>query len=198
MKEQVITFAKEHWKHIVGLALALALLIFAYNEYQQWKEHILEQAQKDTLPVVSVNTAGQQSKPGETQVVYLQGQNSHTKEIVYMPKEVNPATGQKEKTDVQFEKKDNDIYVKVNGKEFEVPTLGNEGIKFENGKLVVTEQTEMHVNITAPKPYLNLGLGWSTNGPAASLNGPLYKNVSWWVYGDQKNAAGGIQFPIMK
>lgn len=189
---------KKYWKYIVGLVIVLALLVFAYHEYQQWKQHIIEQAQKDNRPVISVNTNGQQSKPGETQVVYLQGQNTQTKEIVYVPKEVDPNTGQQEKTDVQFDKKDNKVYVKVNGKEFEVPAEVTEDSKFENGKLVVTEQTEMHVNITAPKPAFNLGLGWSTNGPAAELNGPLYKNVSWWVYGDQKTAAGGIQFPIMK
>lgn len=176
----------------------LALVIFAYHEYQQWKQHIIEQAQKDTRPVISINTNGESSKPGETQVVYVQGQNTQTKEIVYVPKEVNPTTGQQEKTDVQFDKKQGNVYVKVNGKEYEVPANVKEDTKFENGKLVVTEQTEMRVNITAPKPFFNLGLGWSKEGPAAQLNGPLYKNISWWVYGDKKTAAGGIQFPIMK
>ena len=198
MKEQAITFVKENWKYILGLALVLALGFFLFQEYQQWKQHIIEQAQKDTRQVISVSTNGQPSKPGETQVVYLQGQNTQTKEIVYVPKEVDPNTGQQEKTDVQFDKKQGKVYVKVNGKEFEVPADVKEDAKFENGKLVVTEQTEMHVNVTAPKPYMNLGFGWSKDGPAAELNGPLYKNVSWWVYGDKNTAAGGVQFPIMK
>ncbi|QJW47402.1 hypothetical protein HA075_17410 [bacterium BFN5] len=43
-----------------------------------------------------------------------------------------------------------------------------------------------------------LDVGWSKEGPAAQLNGPLFKNVSWWVYGDKSNVAGGVQFPIMK
>jgi len=45
---------------------------------------------------------------------------------------------------------------------------------------------------------MNLGVGWGINGLAAQMNGPLYKNVSWWAYGDKKTATGGIQFPIMK
>ena len=196
VKQTAITFIKDHWKYILGAILVIVLFVFINYEYQQWKSHLMNK--QDTQPIISVNTAGERSKPGETQVVYLQGQSSHTQEIVYIPKEVNPATGQQEKTDVQFDKKDNKVYVKVNGKEFEVPANVTEDAKFENGKLVVTEQTEMRINVTAPKPYLNLGLGWSKDGPAAQLNGPLYKNVSWWAYGDKKTVAGGVQFPIMK
>jgi hypothetical protein len=191
--QRVVTFAQEHWKYLIGLALVLALLVFVRSEYSDWKQN--NQAQK---PVTSVNTAGQQSKPGEPQVVYVQGQNTNTKEVVYMQKAVDPATGQQEKTDVQFDKVGNKVYVKVNGKEFEVPAEVQENAKFENGKLVVTEQTEMHINVTAPKPAVNLGLGYGINGPAAQINGPLYKSISWWVYGDKNTAAGGLQFPIMK
>lgn len=198
MKDAVVTFVKQHWKYILGLAAVLALLAFCYSEYQDWKQHIKEQAQKDTRPIISVNTAGQQSKPSEPQVVYVQGQNTHTKEIVYVPKEVDPETGQQERTDVQFETRQGKVYVKVNGKEFEVPAEVKEDAKFEKGKLVVTEQTEMRINITAPKPTLNVGVGWSMNGPAAQVNGPLWKSVSWWVYGDRKTVAGGVQFPLMK
>lgn len=193
--ESAKSFIRNNWKLIVGLALVLAFLFLAWGEYQDWKQHSRSQS---TTPVINVNTAGEASKPGETQVVYVQGQNNHTKEIVYVPKETNPATGDKEKTDVQFDKRQGKIYVKINGKEFEIPAEVTENTKFENGKLVVTEQTEMRINLTTPKPAMNLGVGWGINGPAAQINGPLYKNVSWWVYGDQKTAAGGIQFPIMK
>ncbi len=192
MLETVKTFIRNNWKYIIGLALLLAFLFWAWSEYQDWKQHSRIQS---TTPV---NTAGEASKPGETQVVYVQGQNTHTKEIVYVPKETDPATGRPEKTDVQFDKRQGKIYVKVNGKDFEVPADVTENTKFENGKLVVTEQTEMRINLTTPKPAMNLGVGWGINGPAAQMNGPLVKNISWWVYGDQKTATGGIQFPIMK
>jgi len=195
MMETVKTFVKDNWKTIVKAALIVAVILFIYDEYQDWKQHSRSQ---NTTPVINVNTAGEASKPGETQVVYVQGENTHTKEIVYVPKETDPATGKPEKTDVQFDKRQGKIYVKINGKEFEVPADVKENTKFENGKLVVTEQTEMRINLTTPKPAMNLGVGWGVNGPAAQMNGPLYKNVSWWVYGDQKTATGGIQFPIMK
>jgi acyl-homoserine lactone acylase PvdQ len=79
-----------------------------------------------------------------------------------------------------------------------VPVGIKEETKFEKGKIVVTDQSEMHINITSPRPQFNLGVGWSKNGAALQANGPVYKNVSWWMYGDKKTLAGGIQFPIMK
>ena len=170
---------------------------FCYYEYKQYKaEH--QPVQQVPQSNITINTSGEKSKFGEPQVVYIQGQNTQTKEIVYAPKEVDAKTGSLEKTDVQFEKKEGKIYVKVNGRDFEVLADVKESTKFENGKLVVTEQSEMRINITAPKPLYHLGLGWSKEGPAAQLNGPFFKNVYWWVYGDKKNVAGGLQFPISK
>lgn len=188
-------FIQKEWKFFLVLFMCLGALAVGYSEYKQYvATHKPETVQ---TPNITVNTAGQPSKPGETQVVYVKGESTATKEIVYMPKETDPATGAKEKTDVEFTRKDNKVYVKVNGKEFEVPANVKEDAKFENGKLVVTEQTELRVNITAPKPVMQMGLGWSANGPAMQVNGPLVKNVSWWVYGDKKSVAGGLQFPIM-
>lgn len=192
----MLRFIQLEWKFFIILLLIVAVLGIAYYEYKQYQS--AKQTQALQSPNITINTAGEKSKPGEPQVVYVQGSNSHTKEIVYVPKEVDPQTGKIEKTDVEFERKQGKVYVKVNGKDFEVPAEVKEDAKFEKGKLVVTEQTEMRVNITAPKPLLNLGLGWSKEGPAAELNGPLYKNVSWWVYGDKETVAGGLQFPIMR
>ncbi|MBP2627920.1 MAG: hypothetical protein H6Q68_2631 [Firmicutes bacterium] len=193
----MLRFVQIEWKFFVILLIIISVLGVSYYEYKQYKaEH--QPVQQLSQPNITINTAGEKSKPGETQVVYVQGQNTQTKEIVYVPKEVDAATGSLEKTDVQFEKIQGKIYVKVNGKDFEVPVDVKENTKFENGKLVVTEKSEMRIDITAPKPAFNLGLGWSREGAAAQINGPLYKNVSWWVYGDKKTVAGGLQFPIMK
>lgn len=193
----MLRFVQSEWKFLLMVIIIIGALGISYYEYKQYKvEH--QPAQQVMPPNITINTAGEQSKPGETKVVYLQGQNTQTKEIVYVSKEVDEKTGNIEKTDVQFERKQGKIYVKVNGKDFEVPIEIKEDAKFEKGKLVVTEQSEMRINITAPKPALNFGVGWSKDGPAAQLNGPLVKNVSWWVYGDKKTVAGGIQFPIMK
>lgn len=193
----MMRFMRQEWKFFSIMLLVLAVLGVIYYEYRKYKEE-QQAAQVTAQPAITVNTAGEASKAGESQVVYLQGQSTNTKEIVYVPKEVDAKTGQVEKTDVQFDKQQEKVYVKVNGKDFAVPADVKESSKFENGKLVVTEQSEMRVNITAPKPSFNLGVGWSREGAAAQINGPLYKNVSWWVYGDKKTIAGGLQFPIMK
>lgn len=191
-----MAFVQREWKFILTVLLLTAALVVAYYEYRQFIANYKQQPAP--APVVTVNTAGQPAKPGETQVVYVKGDSTHTKEVVYIPKEIDPKTGQTEKTDVQFERRESKVYVVVNGKEFEVPAEVKEDAKFEKGKLVITEKTELRVNITAPKPAFYFGAGWSNNGPAAQLNGPLVKNVSWWLYGDRKTAAGGIQFPISK
>lgn len=193
----MLRFVQSEWKFLIILLIILSVIGIAYYEYKQYKAD-RQAAQQMLQPNITINTAGEKSKAGETQVVYVQGQNTQTKEIVYVPKEIDTKTGIVEKTDVEFEKKQGKIYVKVNGKDFEVPADVKENTKFENGKLVVTEQSEMRINITAPKPAFNLGLGWSREGAAAQLNGPLFKNVSWWVYGDKKTVSGGLQFPIMK
>jgi len=195
--DDMLRFVQSEWKFFVILLIIVSLLGVCYYEYKQYKA-AHQPAQQLPGPNITINTAGETSKPGEPQVVYVQGQNTNTKEIVYVPKETDVKTGSLEKTDVQFETKQGKIYVKVNGKDFEVPADVQETTKFENGKLVVTQQSEMRVNITAPKPAFNLGLGWSKEGPAAQINGPLLKNISWWVYGDKKTVAGGLQFPIMK
>ncbi|MEG6584936.1 hypothetical protein [Dendrosporobacter sp. 1207_IL3150] len=187
---------QQEWKFFIILVVVVVALVGFYYEYKQY--NATKQAEKLNQPSITINTAGEKSKPGETQVVYVQGQGTHTKEVVYVPKQIDAATGEIEKTDVQFENKSNKVYVKVNGKEYEVPADVKENTRFEKGKLLITEETEMRINITAPKPSFNLGLGWSKEGPAAQLNGPLFKNVSWWVYGDKNNVAGGVQFPIMK
>jgi hypothetical protein len=193
----VMRVIQQEWKYFLSLLLILLIFSVAYYEYKQFVSNKALQTSNEKQPTVIVNTSGEKGKASDPQVVYIQGQSSVTKEVVYVPKETDAKTGVTEKTDVQFEKKQGKIYVKVNGKEFEVPAEVKEDTKFENGKLVVTEQTEMRINLTTPKPAVNLGLGWSSHGPAAEINGPLYKNVSWWVFGDQKTIAGGVQFPIM-
>lgn len=191
-------FVQSEWKFIVILLVCIGVLGVGYYEYKVYRDKAEHQTAVQWTQPITMNTVGEKSKPGETQLVYVQGQNTSTKEIVYVPKEMDAKTGIVEKTDVQFENKQGKIYVKVNGKEFEVPADVKETTKLENGKLVVTQHSEMHINITTPKPALHLGLGWSKEGLAAQVNGPLYKNVSWWTYGDKKTVAAGLQFPIMK
>lgn len=188
----MLDFFIKEWKYFINILLAVVVVGIGYYEYKHYTP-----PQPAVAPVI-ISTDGKPGNASQPQVVYVQGQSTVTREIQYVPKETDPTTGQPEKTDVQFDRRQGKVYVKVNGHEYEVPSTVKENAKFENGKLVVTEETEMHVNITTPKPAYNLGLGWSRNGMAAEANGPLFKNVSWWVYGDRKTIAGGLQFPISK
>jgi DNA polymerase III alpha subunit (gram-positive type) len=47
-----MTFIKSNWKYIVGLVVVLALLFWGRQEYQQWKQHIIDQAQKTNTQIV--------------------------------------------------------------------------------------------------------------------------------------------------
>ena len=78
------------------------------------------------------------------------------------------------------------------------PLTAQEDAKVENGKLVITEETEMRINVVTPKPVMTLGLGYGRNGAAAKVSGPLTGAVGWWIYGDKQTMAGGLQFPILK
>ncbi|MDR7867882.1 MAG: hypothetical protein RIN56_13835 [Sporomusaceae bacterium] len=190
-----MAFIAREWKFLLIVSILIAALGTGWHEWRLWRDG---RGITAAGPQLNVSTDGKPSQPGEPQVVFVQGQGTHTREIVYVPKESDPATGEKEKTDVQFDRRQGKIFVKVNGKDYEIPAEVQESTKFEKGKLVITEETQMRVNITAPKPRFNLGLGMSVHGPAAIVSGPLKGSMSWWLYGDRKTIAGGIQIPIMR
>ena len=41
---ELMEFVKNYWKYLLGLAMLLALLCFGHKEYQDWKQHIQQQA----------------------------------------------------------------------------------------------------------------------------------------------------------
>lgn len=124
--------------------------------------------------------------------VEMQAGVGTTKEIVYVPKEAG------EKTDVQIETAKPAITVMVNGRETEFKTLTDEQQKFEKGKLVITEETQLKLEIkTPPPPRYSLGVGWGTNGAALMAAGRLGGGpFGWWLYGDRRTAAAGVMLPL--
>jgi len=150
----VLEFIKEHKYIIINAIIVFVILAMfagmAFFMYQMMNKLANQQPQQ--LPSMNISLDGKPSKVSDPQVIYMQGQSTNTKEIVYSEKQIDPITGQKEKTDVQFDKKDNKVFVKVNGQDYEVPITVTENTKFENGKLVVTETTKTDVNITGPDP----------------------------------------------
>lgn len=114
------------------------------------------------------------------------------KVIAYVPKEEG------ERTDVQVDAAKPKVTVRVNGREAEFAALTDEKQKFEKGKLVITEDTQLRLEIkTPPRPRYSLGVGWGTNGAALTVGGRLGGGpAGWWLYGDRRTLAGGLIVPV--
>lgn len=79
--------------------------------------------------------------------------STHTNTVTYVQKEIDPVTGQKEDTDVELKTQPSKITVKVNdGSKYTFDQQPNEKYKFENGKLLMTQQTTLDINVTQKKP----------------------------------------------
>lgn len=82
----------------------------------------------------------------KTPPVHMEMKEQHTRSIHYAQK----AKG--EDTDIQIEDKQKPIVVSVNGKRHEIQTTKvKENHKFDNGKLVVSEERQVNLDITVPE-----------------------------------------------
>lgn len=115
------------------------------------------------------------------------------KEIVYVEKVAG------EKTDVQIDAGQPKVTVSVNGQEKQFQLTTTEKQKFDKGKLVITEETQLRLDIKTHQPRFSIGVGWSTHGPALTVGGRLDGGLAgWWLYGDRRTLAGGVQIPLGK
>lgn len=71
--------------------------------------------------------------------------------IQYVEKEIDPATGEKEKTDVQMDVDPPSLHLLVNGKSYETKILSGEKHVFQDGKLVVQQSSIATVDIQLPE-----------------------------------------------
>lgn len=140
--------------------------------------------------VTTVTTTGTPATQSDTKVVYIKGDTVTRTDVVYVPKE-SP-----QDADVQIDKIKSDVTVKMNGNEFKMPVLFNEGYKFDKGKLVVTESSKITLDIRTPKPSIGIAAGYGNHGVAFSVDGPLYKNASWVLYADKNTAAALIRVQL--
>ena len=84
--------------------------------------------------------------------IHVENERKQTTTFEYLPKTVDPITGVREDTDVQFTTKQEPIVVNVNGKRHEIATDNvKEEHKLDNGKLVVTEVHEAVLDLTVPE-----------------------------------------------
>jgi hypothetical protein len=86
------------------------------------------------------------------QIAQVKNTSTHTNTVTYVQKEIDPITGQKEDTDVELKTQPSKITVKVNdGSKYTFDQQPNEKYKFENGKLLMTQQTSLDINVTQKK-----------------------------------------------
>ena len=86
------------------------------------------------------------------QIAQVKNTSTHTNTVTYVQKEIDPVTGQKEDTDVELKTQPSKITVKVNdGSKYTFDQQPNEKYKFENGKLLMTQQTTLDINVTQKK-----------------------------------------------
>lgn len=84
--------------------------------------------------------------------IHVEHERKQTTTFEYLPKSVDPITGVREDTDVQFTTKQQPLVVNVNGKRHEIATDNvKEEHKLDNGKLVVTETHEAVLDLRVPE-----------------------------------------------
>lgn len=87
------------------------------------------------------------------QIAQVKNTSTHTNTVTYIEKEIDPVTGEKEDTDIELKTKPSKITVKVNdGSKYTFDQLPTENYKFENGKILMTQQTALDINVTQKKP----------------------------------------------
>lgn len=130
MLESVKLFTKNNWNYILGAVVVAVLLYFARTEYQEWKQHIKEQA----------------AKPVATTVLPPQIINTKTETI----REVAVQAPSQEGAVLQFVERQGKVIAIVNGKEVEVPNIsGNPDVKIgENGELRFSTMSTTKIDVT--------------------------------------------------
>lgn len=128
--DQAKTFIKNNWKPIFGAATVAVLLYFAQVEYQEWKQHIKDQA----------------AKPAVTTTLPPQIINTKTETI----REVAIQSPSQEGAVLQFVERQGKVIAIVNGQEVEVPNVsGNPDVQIgENGELRFSTMTTTKIDVT--------------------------------------------------
>jgi hypothetical protein len=117
--------------------------------------------------------------------------------IKYVPKEINPQTGETENTDVEININKPEINVKLNNQSYTIIPDFNESQKFENGKLTFDQNSFFSLNLNLPKPERKVELGFyagldslggtllipkKDSGSYILMTGPHYDFKGWNLF----------------
>lgn len=105
-------------------------------------------------------------------------------EIQYVEKEIDPFTGKREDTDVETNIKQPSIGVKVNGKPYEFGLLQGETQKFENGKIVMNQESTIKFEVEVPTIHQKWRVGtyaeWGTSKNYPDVGARLNRQFKRW------------------
>lgn len=127
----------------------------------------------------------------QTQVAYVPKET-----VVYKDANGNTVTA-KEVTDVQADIAQPKVGVKVNGKDYKFDLLQGETQKFQDGKVLMTQTSDISFKVDLPEakvPKWEARFG-TTNGHSIDSAGATYyptKNAGVWVQHQKDTNAGGI------
>lgn len=126
------TFVTNNWKYLLGLAVLLALFYFGNSEYKEWKQHIIDQAQKTNVQTV----------------VALPQQVINTKTETI--REVAVQAPSQEGAILQFVERQGKIIAIINGQEVEVPNkTGQPNVEIgKNGELSISTSSTTKIDVT--------------------------------------------------
>jgi hypothetical protein len=126
------SFILNNWKYLLGLVVVLALLFWGRQEYQQWKQHIIDQAQKANTQTVVTLTP---------QVV-----TTKTETI----REVAVQAPSQEGAILQFVEREGKVIAIINGQEVEVPNkTGQPNVEIgKNGELSISTSSTTKIDVT--------------------------------------------------
>ena len=146
MKEKILTFMKEHWKYIIGLAIMLALLVFAYHglldlkqDYENFKDEIRSKtAQTNTIVQQPVIINGETKTETQTQVQYVE-----KPVLVYKDPVTGETKEQVDPTDVRLTANPAKVNVAVNGRPYAFDLLQGESQKLEKVQVTLDQYSSI-------------------------------------------------------
>lgn len=132
----------------------------------------------------------------KTEIKY---KNDTKTEVVYVPKYIY-TDGSIEKTDIDVNVGNQELAVKLNGKDFVIKKSDDEKYLFDKNKLQLTQTSRTDLNITVPvidkTKRWEIGIGASKDGAVGLVGFPVGRNVGGWIAGRHGDIMAGVVVKI--
>ena len=173
---------KRYWLILLAVCFFLGAGVGSYITYQHFPRTLEKRVEVE--------------KPIIKEAIKVESET----QIRYVAKEINPMTGQKENTDLEANISPPKIGVKVNGKDHEFALLQGETQKFENGKIVMNQDSTIKFEVEVPTVHQKWRVGaygeWEAGKNHPDVGARLNRQFKRWdgdVYINQdKDVKGQI------